>query len=137
MVTKKQKDKLTDLAIEAMEKAYAPYSNYKIGAAVLASSGKYYTGCNIENAAYTPTIHAEMNAIYTAVAQGEREFVALAVVTKNNKPPFPCALCRQTMAEFNQGDLEIIAANPKGVIRESTLKDLYPEFFGSLQLKKE
>ncbi|MCX6349521.1 MAG: cytidine deaminase [Candidatus Aureabacteria bacterium] len=134
MITKEQENRLVKLAREAREKAYAPYSGYKVGAAALAESGKYYTGVNIENAAYTTALHAELAAIAAAVAAGERKFVALAVVTENDPPPFPCAICRQGMAEFDQGEMLVIAANLTGKTRKTTLKKLYPYPFGSRQL---
>ena len=134
MITKEQENRLVKLAREAREKAYAPYSGYKVGAAALAESGKYYTGVNIENAAYTTALHAELAAVAAAVAAGERKFLSLAVVTENDPPPFPCAICRQGMAEFDQGEMLVIAANLAGKTRKTTLKELYPHPFGSRQL---
>ena len=98
-LTDEVRQKLIDLAIEARELAYAPYSNYRVGAALLTRSGKIYTGVNVENAAYPTGTCAERVAIFKAVSEGQREFVALAVVTGNGG--MPCGACRQVMAEFS------------------------------------
>ena len=126
------KEKLLELAGSVKTNAYAPYTGYTVGAALMTGSGKYYTGCNLENAALTPTIHAEAAAIAAAVAAGEREITALAVVTDARPPQFPCALCRQSLAEFtpDEGEMLILTANPDGEVSQSTLTDLYPEMFG-------
>ena len=121
-------------AEEARGHAYAPYSHYRVGAALLTTQGRYYSGANVENAALSTTIHAEMSAVAAAVSNGETNFRALLVFTEANPPPFPCALCRQTLAEFNRGDLLILAANPLGATRSARLADLYPEMFGPHQL---
>ncbi len=134
MITKKQEKELIDLAVKARENSYCPYSGYKVGASVLASSGKYYTGCNVENAAFSPTTHGEVNAINAAVGAGERKFLALAVVTENEIPPFPCSICRQSMAEFNEGDMEVFAVSTHGETRRTRFSELYPEPFGSKHL---
>jgi len=91
-------------------------------------------GCNIENAAFSPTTHAEVNAINAAVVAGERRFLAIAVVTENEVPPFPCCICRQSIAEFDDGSMEVIALNTSGTIRKTGFLELYPEPFGSKQL---
>lgn len=120
---------LIDAAMRAKEHAYAPYSGYRVGAALLGENGKIYAGCNVENAALTNTVHAEGCALTTAVADGARRFKALAVVTDADPPAFPCALCRQTLAEFCSENLIVVAANAAGSSRESTLGELYPEIF--------
>ena len=99
-ITEKIADKiaLIELATEAREQAYAPYSNYAVGAALRGKSGRVYTGCNVENAVYSLTICAERNALFKAVSEGEREFVALAVVTANGGSP--CGSCRQVLADL-------------------------------------
>lgn len=130
MITPREKDKLIRLARKARENAYAPYSNYTVGAAVLTAGGNYYSSCNVENVALTTTTHAEGNALVAAVAAGEREFLALAVVTDVDPPPFPCAICRQSLAEFDRGEMLILAANTRGEIRETRFSELYPEMFG-------
>ena len=105
-------ERLVALAKEAMPHAYAPYSGYKVGAALLSRSGRVFSGCNVENAAYGPTNCAERTAFFKAVSEGEREFSAIAVVggkDGNVKDLFvPCGVCRQVMAEFCDGDFEII-----------------------------
>ena len=101
-------------ALEAMKSSYSPYSGFAVGAALLAKSGKVYTGCNIENAAFGPTVCAERTAFFKAVSEGEREFEKIAVAGgKNGKVTdyaFPCGVCRQVMAEFCKKDFEIITA---------------------------
>ncbi len=134
MIDKATIDELVRQAALIRENAYTPYSGYKVGAAILASSGTIYTGVNIENAAYTPTLHAEVLAIGSAVKNKERSLIALTVVTDDASAPFPCALCRQVIAEFDDGGLEVIAANLQGNIRISRFADLYPEMFGTKNL---
>lgn len=133
-LTEEEEKKLISLAVEAREKSYCPYSGYKVGASVLASSGKYYTGCNVENAAFSPTTHGEVNAINSAVCSGERRFIAIAVVTENDPAPFPCSICRQSMAEFDDGSMIVFAVGTNGKVRETVFSELYPEPFGSKQL---
>jgi cytidine deaminase len=118
---------LFNQAIEAREKSYSPYSHYKVGAALLTKSGKIYTGCNIENAAYTPSICAERTAIFKAVSEGETEFVAMAVVTINGGAP--CGVCRQVIREFAP-TLTIIYGSIDGAYHIVTLPDLLPQSFG-------
>jgi cytidine deaminase len=100
---------LLELAAQARELAYAPYSNYAVGAAVVAKSGKIYTGSNVENASYGLTVCAERNAIFKGVTEGEREFVALAVVTSNGGSP--CGACRQVAFEFMRPDTPVYLAD--------------------------
>ena len=120
---------LCNLAIAAMEKAYAPYSGYKVGAALLSSSGKVYTGCNIENAAFSPTNCAERTAIFKAVSEGDREFLKIAVVggKDGNVTDFfmPCGVCRQVMTEFCDDDFEVIVIGDGGKTQYFTLKQLF------------
>ena len=126
-------------AIEARSFAYAPYSNHKVGAALLGKSGKIYTGCNVENAAYTPTNCAERTAIFKAVSEGEREFTAIAVVggvgDKLSEVCAPCGVCRQVLAEFCDSNLRIILGTPEK-ITVSTLAELLPLSFGKSDLNK-
>ena len=133
---------MTDLelllkAIEARALAYAPYSDHRVGAALLGKSGKIYLGCNVENAAYTPTNCAERTAIFKAVSEGEREFTAIAIVggLGENLSPIcaPCGVCRQVMAEFCTGDMRIIMGTPEK-ITVSTLSELLPYSFGRANL---
>jgi len=94
----KKRDELVDLAIRARERSYSPYSHYAVGAALLAASGKIYTGVNIENSAYPTSICAERVAIFKAISEGERNFEAIAIATENGGSP--CGSCRQVMSEF-------------------------------------
>ena len=125
-------------AIEARELAYAPYSNHKVGAALIGKSGKLYLGCNVENAAYTPTNCAERTAIFKAVSEGEREFTAIAVVggvgDKLSEVCAPCGVCRQVMAEFCDGDMKIVLGTPDKIV-VTTLSELLPYSFGKNNLK--
>jgi len=126
------------LAVEARKRAYTPYSNFKVGAALLAKSGKVYLGCNIENAAYTPTNCAERTAIFKAVSEGEREFEKIAIVggMAETIAPFcaPCGVCRQVLAEFCDGDFSILLGTPDN-ITVCTLDGLLPYSFGKKDLE--
>ena len=126
---------LVKLAFEAMQMAYSPYSNYKVGAALLSKSGKVYSGCNVENAAYGPTNCAERTAIFKAVSEGEREFSKIAIVGGKNGEVtdlfMPCGVCRQVMAEFCDGDFEIVLSENE----KYTLKELLPHSFLKDNLK--
>lgn len=122
-------------AIEARKKAYAPYSGYMVGAAVLTNELRIYTGCNIENAAYTPSICAERTAISKAVSEGWRRFKAIAVVGSPEgeitQYAFPCGVCRQVMREFADADnFLVIVAKSVQDYRAFTLRELLPEGFG-------
>lgn len=129
-------------AKKARERAYTPYSNFQVGAALLTKSGKIYHGCNIENAGYTPTNCAERTAFFRAVYDGEREFEKIAVVggpkaEEANTLCAPCGVCRQVMMEFCDPEtFQIILANGKDAYVELTLKELFPYGFGPLDLKK-
>ncbi|WP_196595651.1 cytidine deaminase [Pectinatus frisingensis] len=125
----RQTDNLIEAAKKAREFSYSPYSKFKVGAAVLAKSGKIYSGCNIENASYGITNCAERTAIFKAVSAGEREFTALAVIADADGPVAPCGACRQVIAEFNIG--QIIMANLKGNIKIVTLEELLPFSFSA------
>ncbi|RKD21520.1 cytidine deaminase [Caminicella sporogenes DSM 14501] len=124
---------LVKKALEAKENAYAPYSGFKVGAAVLTESGKIYTGCNIENASYTPTICAERTAISKAVSEGERKIVAIAV-TGDSEWTYPCGVCRQVIREFGE-DVTVIVVKSEDEYREYSLKELLPFSFGPENLK--
>jgi cytidine deaminase len=119
-------DELIASAKAAREHAYAPYSNFKVGAALLGKSGRVYTGCNVENAAYGPSMCAERTAIFKAVSEGEREFEAIAVVTENGVSP--CGTCRQVMMEFAP-DMTVFISNIQGNVRITTVRDLLPDGF--------
>jgi cytidine deaminase len=127
MVTNEQRDKLIARAIDAYHRAYAPYSDYSVGAAVLTESGKVYDGVNVENAVYPLTLCAERVAIFKAVSEGERDFSALAVVTRNGGTP--CGSCRQVMAEFARDMLVLVADLQGKVVGEYTVEDLLPDAF--------
>ncbi len=124
-----ERERMLDMAFEAMSHAYTPYSHFNVGACLKAKSGKYYLGCNIENAAYTPTNCAERTAMFKAIYEGERAFEALAVVCSGKKPGFPCGVCRQVLAEFCETDMPIVCANASREIVESTLDGLLPNAF--------
>jgi cytidine deaminase len=126
-------DELVASATASRERAYAPYSNYKVGAALLGKSGRVYTGCNVENAAYGPSMCAERTAVFKAVSEGEREFEAIAVVTENGVSP--CGTCRQVMMEFAP-DMTVIIADARGNTRLTTVRDLLPDGFTPEQLPR-
>jgi len=128
MLTNELRAKLIQLAVEARERAYAPYSNYWVGAALVTPSGKYFTGANVESAAYPTGMCAERVAIFKAVSEGEREFVALAVVTSNGGTP--CGACRQVMAEFGLDTIVLIADTQGNLKQEASVSELLPGAFG-------
>lgn len=108
--------------------AYAPYSNYRVAAVLKTKSGNYYTGVNIENASYSLTICAERTAIFSAVKEGEREFVEMLIYTDNEQMPFPCGACRQVLSEFAESSMRITVSN--GMEEETvTLGELLPKSF--------
>ena len=119
-------------AVAAREYSYSPYSGYRVGAALLGKSGKVYTGCNVENAGYTPTNCAERTAVFKAVSEGEREFSAIAVIGGMGETVdpacAPCGVCRQVLAEFCSPDLPVILGTPE-VWRVVTLGELLPLAF--------
>lgn len=127
--------RLISLAIEAMGRAYAPYSGFRVGAALLASDGMVYQGCNIENAAYTPTNCAERTAFFKAVSEGRRTFDAICIVGGKDGVltdyTAPCGVCRQVMMEFcNRETFRVILAKNESDYRTFLLKDLLPMGFG-------
>ncbi len=126
---------LLELAAQARARAYAPYSHYQVGAAVVAKSGKIYTASNVENASYGLTVCAERNAIFKGVTEGEREFVALAVVTSNGGSP--CGACRQVAFEFLDPAAPVILSDAQlGDIRVFSLADLLPDGFTPQKLRE-
>lgn len=134
MLTDDLRTKLIQLAIEARQRAYAPYSNYRVGAATLTASGKFFTGCNVENAAYPTSLCAERVAVFKAVSEGEREFIAIAVVSGNAGTP--CGACRQVLAEFGL-DTRVLVADAGGNLKQETsLSELLPGAFGPGDLGK-
>ena len=128
-------EKLIDTAIEQLKFSYAPYSNFKVGAALLAKNGTMYTGCNIENAAFTPTNCAERTAFFKAVSEGVHEFGAICIVGGKEgiltEYAAPCGVCRQVMMEFcNPDTFQVILALDKAHYDVYTLRELFPQGFG-------
>ena len=124
-------EELIAKAMEARGKAYAPYSDFAVGAALLTRSGRIYTGCNVENASYGLSICAERVAVFKAVSEGEHDFEAIAVVT--DKGVTPCGACRQVLLEFGE-DIQVIVADDAGGYRVFGLQELLPEAFNSEDL---
>ena len=128
---------LMEAAVAARQYAYSPYSGYRVGAALLGKSGRIYTGCNVENAGYTPTNCAERTAVFKAVSEGEREFAAIAVVggSGDSIDPActPCGVCRQVLAEFCDPTMPVILGEPNS-LRVMTLEELLPFAFTSKNL---
>ena len=132
-------EKLIDTAIKQLKFSYTPYSNFKVGAALLAKNGEIYTGCNIENASYTPTNCAERTAFFKAVSEGVRDFQAICIVGgkegKLTEYTAPCGVCRQVMMEFcDPKTFQIILAVDKERYEIYTLEELMPLGFGPLNL---
>jgi cytidine deaminase len=125
---------LVEMARQVRERAYAPYSHFPVGAALLGRSGRVYTGCNVENASYPLTTCAERAAVTKAVSEGEQEFEAIAVITATGATP--CGACRQILREFGgpDGDLRVIVADTAGNVRAFTIAELLPEGFTPDQL---
>ncbi|HNW95357.1 MAG TPA: cytidine deaminase [Anaerolineaceae bacterium] len=133
MLTIQDKENLIRRAKEARELAYAPYSRYRVGAAVLSADGQVFTGSNIENAAYPSSLCAERVAIFKAVSEGHRKLEAVAVVTKNGGSP--CGGCRQVMREFGGTQMLVLIADESGtLLAEFTLDALLPRSFGPDEL---
>lgn len=135
-------EELVRAALSARDFSYAPYSGFAVGAALLAESGKVYTGCNIESASYSPTNCAERTAFFKAVSEGERRFLAIAVAggpageaVRDFCPP--CGVCRQVMAEFCGPEFEIVLAGAGGERKTCTLRQLLPLGFGPENLKQK
>ena len=126
-MNKMQKTELIQKAVKARKNAYAPYSNYPVGAALYTATGKTYLGANGENAAYPVTMCAERVAIFKAVSEGEREFEMIAVVTENGGSP--CGSCRQVMAEFGLDTLVLIADEQGNLVEELRVGELLPKAF--------
>jgi cytidine deaminase len=121
-------DALLKAALEAREKAHAPYSHFRVGAAVEDSAGRIHTGCNIENASYGLTVCAERIAVFKAISEGVRAFRRLATASDTGTLAPPCGACRQVLWELC-GDIEILLVNPRGQTESHQLKDLYPRPF--------
>ncbi|MTH52465.1 cytidine deaminase [Bacillus mangrovi] len=127
-------DMLISEAKTARERAYVPYSKFKVGAALLTKSGKVYGGCNIENAAYSMCNCAERTALFKAYSEGEREFTAIAVVADTKRPVPPCGACRQVISELCSKDMKVILTNMNGSIEELTVRELLPGAFSAEDL---
>ena len=128
-------EQLISVATDAMRRAVAPYSNFKVGAALETAAGEIVSGCNIENASYGLTICAERVAIFKAVSEGVRDFARIAVVTDTDRLTPPCGACRQIIWEYC-GDVPVIMSNVKGESREYKMSELLPEAFDGGNLKK-
>ncbi len=133
-LTKEEKKFLIDLANEARRRAYAPYSNYPVGAALRTKTGRVYTGVNIENAAYPDGVCAERVAVFKAVSEAEHDFEVIAVVTDNGGAP--CGSCRQVLAEFGLSTIVLIADGNGKLLKETSVGELLPEAFQPHHLQK-
>jgi cytidine deaminase len=131
-----KKEELIQEAKLAREKAYTPYSKFKVGAALLTKDGKIFHGCNIENAAYSMCNCGERTAMFSAYANGERDFAALAVIADTKRPVPPCGACRQVIAELCEPDMVIYLSNLHGDIQEVTVSELLPGAFSPEDLNK-
>jgi cytidine deaminase len=121
-------DPLAEAALAARQNAVAPYSNFKVGAALLTEDGKVYTGCNVENATYGLSVCAERVALWKALSEGKRRFKRIAVSSQSARPAPPCGACRQLLWEF-AGDIEVVLVNPQGARETYQLQTLFPEAF--------
>jgi len=128
-------DLLVKKAAEAKEKAYAPYSGFRVGAAVLTADGRIYTGCNVENSSFGATICAERTAVVKAVSDGKTEIAAIAVTSDSEQYTFPCGICRQVISEFVSDETKIICSNKNGQYKIYNLKDILPHAFTGEDLK--
>ena len=124
-------EQLLETAAKAAENAYAPYSNFKVGAALLCADGEVFTGCNVENASYGLTNCAERTAIFSAVATGRRDFVSMAIVADGKSVPYPCGACRQVLSEFCREEFSVYVANTGQLenYEVACLTDLLPHRF--------
>ena len=139
-LTLDEKKALIRMALEAREQAYVPYSDFMVGAALRAEDGRIFTGCNVENAAFTPTSCAERTALFKAVSEGVREFDAIAIVGSkvgetNTLVTGPCGVCRQALYEFGGPELTVIMARSEDDYIVTTLGDLLPYGFGPANLE--
>lgn len=123
------KSKLIQMAATARASAYAPYSNFKVGAALLCCDGTIFTGFNVENKSYPASMCAERTALYNAIANGKRDFKAIAVIGSSSDPCFPCGICLQTLSEFCGNDFVFYICSENGECTEKKLGDLLPFTF--------
>ncbi len=122
-------ENLVKLASEIKQNAYAPYSNFHVGAALIGNSGNIYTGVNVENASYGATICAERTAICKAISEGEKSIKAIAISSDSEDYTFPCGICRQVISEFADKDLVILCSNNKSEYKAYSLSDFLPNAF--------
>ena len=127
-------EELLKKAKEAKAYAYVPYSGFRVGAALLSKSGKVYTGCNVENAAYSVTCCAERTALFKAVSEGEKEFEAIAVTSDSSDITYPCGVCRQALVEFAP-DMDVISSNCELENETSKASELLPKFFSGKEME--
>jgi len=132
--SKQEKQSLIELANEARRRSYAPYSNYRVGAALRTKTGRVFTGVNVENAAYPTSICAERTAVFKAISEGEHDFEIIAVVTDNGGSP--CGSCRQVLAEFGLETLVVLADRKGKIVKEMTVGELLPEAFQPKHLEE-
>jgi len=125
---KRSEERLIAAAREARKRAHAPYSRFKVGAAIVSEDGEIFSGCNVENASYGATLCAERNAVTAAVAAGHKSFTAIAIVTNSSPPAPPCGLCLQVLVEFCR-ELSVLLTNPKGEVVRTRLSKLLPRPF--------
>ncbi len=126
---------LLKIAKESQKKAYAPYSQFRVGAALLTKDGKVYTGANIENASYSLTVCAERTAAFKAILEGEKDFLSIAITSDSRDFTAPCGACRQVLLELCGEELNVILSNAEGETRELKLKELLPLSFNNKTLK--
>ncbi len=119
---------LIEISVSAQEFAYAPYSQFKVGAALLCKDGSVYTGCNIENSTYGATNCAERTAVFKAVSEGKRDFSAIAITSSGGELTFPCGICRQVLSEFSP-EMSVILSDKDGNIKTFSLSELIPHSF--------
>ncbi|MCG3084911.1 cytidine deaminase [Anoxybacillus sp. LAT_35] len=129
------KQQLIEAAKQARERAYVPYSKFKVGAALLTKDGKVYGGCNIENASYGLCNCAERTALFKAYSEGDHEYAMLAVVADTERPVPPCGACRQVIVELCDPNMPVVLANMKGDMQETTVKELLPGAFSKEDLR--
>lgn len=120
---------IIELARQARDNAYAPYSKFHVGAALLTSDGRVFTGCNIENASYSATNCAERTAFFKAISEGARDFEAIAIISDSPDYITPCGVCRQVMVEFCKPDFQVFMCQANGSYKKKTLAEIMPEMF--------
>lgn len=128
-----KKQQLIEVAKEALQTAYVPYSEFPVGAALLTKEGQIFSGCNIENASFGLTNCAERTAIFKAVSEGQKEFQHLVVIGQTEQPISPCGACRQVLVEFCQPDMPVTLCNLNGDLKETTIQELLPYSFTEIE----